>query len=293
MSTARPAGITEKVEGRVDLSFLLDPLQFAFMQRALLAVLLIGLVSGVIGSFVVVRGMAFFGDAVAHGTLPGVAVAYITGQELFLGGLIAGLAVALGIGWLTGEGRLKEDTAIGVIFAGMFALGIAIISTARSYSVDLAHILFGNVLGVSDGDLLIMAVCGAIVVLTIVALYKEFLILSFDPALARTLRLPDGALRLLLLALLAVTVVASLQTVGIALMVAMLVTPAATAQLLVHRLHHMMILAGALGALSGVAGLYLSFHLNIASGPAIVLVTTALFIAAFIGTRLLGHAEPA
>ncbi|NPV68253.1 MAG: metal ABC transporter permease [Anaerolineae bacterium] len=277
----------------MDLGFLLDPLQFAFMQRALLAVLLIGLVSGVIGSFVVVRGMAFFGDAVAHGTLPGVAVAYIMGQTLFLGGLIAGVAVALGIGWLTREGRLKEDTAIGVVFAGMFALGIAIISTARSYSVDLAHILFGNVLGVSDTDLLIMAVCGAVVVLTIVALYKEFLILSFDPTLARTLHLPDGALRLLLLVLLAVTVVASLQTVGVALMVAMLVTPAATAQLLARRLHHMMILAAALGALSGVVGLYLSFYLNIASGPAIVLITTILFVVSFVGSRLLGHAEPA
>lgn len=277
----------------MDLGFLLDPLQFAFMQRALLAVILIGLVSGVIGSFVVVRGMAFFGDAVAHGTLPGVAVAYIMGQTLFLGGLIAGVAVALGIGWLTREGRLKEDTAIGVVFAGMFALGIAIISTARSYSVDLAHILFGNVLGVSDTDLLIMAVCGAVVILTIVALYKEFLILSFDPTLARTLHLPDGALRMLLLVLLAVTVVASLQTVGVALMVAMLVTPAATAQLLARRLHHMMMLAAVIGALSGVVGLYLSFYLNIASGPAIVLITTALFVAAFVGSRLLGHAEPA
>ncbi len=277
----------------MDLGFLLDPLQFAFMQRALLAVILIGLVSGVIGSYVVVRGMAFFGDAVAHGTLPGVAVAYILGHDLLIGGLIAGVAVAVTIGWLTREGRLKEDTAIGVIFAGMFALGIAIISTTRSYSVDLTHILFGNVLGVSSQDLVIMAVFGAIVLIAVVALYKEFLIMSFDANLARTLRLPDGALSLLLLVLLAVTIVASLQTVGIALMVAMLVTPAATAQLLVKRLHHMMILGGLFGALSGVVGLYLSFHLNIASGPAIVLTTTTLFVLAFVGTRLLGQAEPA
>ncbi|MBN2470845.1 MAG: metal ABC transporter permease [Anaerolineae bacterium] len=263
------------------------------MQRALLAVILIGLVSGVIGSYVVVRGMAFFGDAVAHGTLPGVAVAYILGHDLLIGGLIAGVAVAVIIGWLTREGRLKEDTAIGVIFAGMFALGIAIISTTRSYSVDLTHILFGNVLGVSSQDLLIMAVFGAIVLVTVVALYKELLIMSFDVNLARTLRLPDSVLRLLLLVLLAVTIVASLQTVGIALMVAMLVTPAATAQLLVKRLHHMMIVGGLIGAISGVVGLYLSFHLNIASGPAIVLTTTTLFVLVFIGTRLLGQAEPA
>lgn len=277
----------------MDFGFLLDPLQFAFMQRALLAVILIGLVSGVIGSYVVVRGMAFFGDAVAHGTLPGVAVAYILGHDLLVGGLIAGVAVALGMGWLTREGRLKEDTAIGVIFAGMFALGIAIISTARSYSVDLTHILFGNVLGVSANDLLIMAIFGGIVLLTIAALYKEFLILSFDMSLARTLRLPDNVLRMLLLVLLSVTIVASLQAVGIALMVAMLVTPAATAQLIVKRLHHMMLLSGAIGAFSGVVGLYVSFHLNIASGPAIVLTTTALFIVTFVVTRLLGMGEPA
>lgn len=277
----------------MDFGFLLDPLQFAFMQRALLAVILIGLVSGVIGSYVVVRGMAFFGDAVAHGTLPGVAVAYILGHDLLVGGLIAGVAVALGMGWLTREGRLKEDTAIGVIFAGMFALGIAIISTARSYSVDLTHILFGNVLGVSANDLLIMAFFGGIVLLTIAALYKEFLILSFDMSLARTLRLPDNVLRMLLLVLLSVTIVASLQAVGIALMVAMLVTPAATAQLIVKRLHHMMLLSGAIGAFSGVVGLYVSFHLNIASGPAIVLTTTALFIVTFVVTRLLGMGEPA
>ena len=277
----------------MDLGFVLDPLQFAFMQRALLAVLLIGLVSGVVGSYVVVRGMSFFGDAVAHGTLPGVAIAYILGRDLLLGGLIAGVAVAVTINWLTREGRLKEDTAIGVIFAGMFALGIAIISTTRSYSVDLTHILFGNVLGVSNHDLLLMAIFGAFVLLTVIALYKELLIMSFDVNLARTLRLPDGVLRLLLLVLLAVTIVASLQTVGIALMVAMLVTPAATAQLLVKRLHHMMVLSGLIGAFSGVVGLYLSFHLNIASGPAIVLTTTALFGLTFVITRLLGQTEPA
>jgi manganese/iron transport system permease protein len=268
------------------IDFLLDPLAYTFIQRGLLAVLLVGAISGVIGAFVVVRGMSFLGDALAHSILPGVAVAYVTGGDLFLGGLIAGLATAVGIGWLTRHQTIKEDTAIGVVFAGMFALGIAIISTARSYSVDLTHILFGNVLGVSEGDLLVMAILGVIVVGAIVLFYKEFLVLSFDAGLARTLKLPSEALRLLLLALLAVTIIASLQTVGIALMIAMLVTPAATAQLLTRRLHHMMILAAILGALSGAAGLYLSYYLNVASGAAIVLTTTALFAVVFAVTRL-------
>jgi manganese/iron transport system permease protein len=272
---------------------LLNPLNYAFMQRGMLAVMIIGTVTGVIGCYVVVRGMAFFGDALAHSIMPGVAVAYITGSDLFLGGLIAGIGAAVGIGWLTREERLKEDTAIGVVFAAMFALGIAIISTTRSYSVDLTHILFGDVLGVGDSDLQIMALFGFIVLVIIVALYKEFLVMSFDPGLATILKLPGEGLRLLLLVLMAVTIVASLQTVGIALMVAMLVTPAATAQLLVKRLHLMMIVSAAIGAISGVIGLYISFHLNVASGPAIVLTVTALFIAVFILTQLRDRREQA
>src|SRR5690606_14248634 len=214
---------------------LAQPLTYQFMQRGMMAALLVGGISGIIGCFVVVRGMSFFGDALAHSILPGVAVAYILGADLFLGGLVAGVGTALGIGWLTGRGRLREDTAIGVVFVGMFALGIVIISSASSYSVDLTHILFGNVLGVRPSDLLVMAGCGVVVVGAIILFYKELLTQSFDPTLMRTLRLPGEALRLMLLVLIAVTIVASLQTVGIALMLAMLITPAATAQLLVKR----------------------------------------------------------
>jgi ABC-type Mn2+/Zn2+ transport system permease subunit len=257
---------------------LLDPLQYQFMERALIAAVLVGLISGVTGTFVVVRGMSFFGDALAHSILPGVALAFIYGRDLFLGGLIAGVGTALGIGWLTREKRLKDDTVIGVVFAGMFALGIAIISTTSSYSVDLTHILFGNVLGVSAEDLWILAISGAVITLVVLIFYADLLVISFDPVLAKTLKLRAEALRLMLLVLIAVTIIASLQTVGIALMLAMLVTPAATARLLVKRLHHMMFLASALGAFSGATGLYISFHQNVASGPAIVLTATAIFV---------------
>lgn len=270
---------------------LVQPLTYEFMQRALVAALLIGAISGVVGSFVVVRGMSFFGDALSHSILPGVAIAYIFGADLFLGGLIAGIGTALGIGWLTGRGRLREDTAIGVVFVGMFALGIVIISSASSYSVDLTHILFGNVLGVRPSDLLVMAGCGVVVIGTIILFYKELLAQSFDPTLMRTLRLPGEALRLLLLVLIAVTIVASLQTVGIALMLAMLITPAATAQLLVRRMHWMMLTAALIGMISGVVGLYLSWHLDVASGAAIVLTSTAIFIVVFIITHLRGQNE--
>ena len=227
--------------------------------------------------------MAFLGDALAHAILPGVAVGYLLGGSnplwLTVGALAAGVVTALGIGTIS-KGGIKEDTAIGVMFTGMFALGIALISTVRSYTVDLTHFLFGNVLSVAAADLWLTGIFGGLVILTIFAFYKEFLVISFDPVLAKTLRLPANFLNYLLLMLIAVTIVLSLQTVGIALMAAMLVTPAATAYLLTRRLPVMMMLAAAIGAASAVIGLYLSFYLNIASGPAIVLTCTFLFLLA-------------
>lgn len=267
-------------------TLLIEPMTYQFMQRGLLAALLVGGVSGVIGCFVVVRGLSFFGEALSHSILPGVALAYIGGADLFVGGLIAGVAAALGIGWLTSRGRLSEDTAIGVVFTGMFALGTLIISTARSYSVDLSHILFGNILGVRPSDLLTMVACGAVVLVVVALFYKELVAQSFDPGLMRVLKLPGEGLRLLLLVLIALTIIASLQIVGIALMLAMLVTPAATARILVHRMRRMIFVSAALGMGAGVIGLYLSWHLNVASGAAIVLTSTAIFILVFIGDRV-------
>jgi manganese/iron transport system permease protein len=230
--------------------------------------------------------MAFFGDALAHTILPGVAVGYLIGggarEPLFWWAMLTAVVSALGIGAISRSTRIKEDTAIGIIFAGMFALGIAMISTVRSYSVDLAHFLFGDVLGVTANDLLLTAVFGVLVLGIIFALYKEFVVISFDPILAVTLRLPSRLLEYLLLVLTAVTIVVSLQTVGVALMVAMLVTPAATAYLLTRRLPVMIALAALIGALSGVVGLYLSYYTNIASGAAIVLVATGVFVVVFL-----------
>ena len=266
------------------LRLVFEPLGYSFMQRGLLAAVIVGAVCAVVGTYVVLRGMAFFGDALAHSILPGVAAGYLLGGgsrgPLFWWSLGTAVLVALGIGFLTRRARLKEDTSIGIIFAGMFALGIALISTARSYAVDLAHFLFGNILGVSTGDLWLTGIFGGLVLLTVGAFFKEFLVLSFDPVLAVTLRLRVDLLDYLLLVLIAVTVVVSLQTVGVALVVAMLVTPAATAYLLTRRLPTMMALAAFIGAASGVVGLYLSYYLRVASGAAIVLVCTGVFIIA-------------
>ena len=264
------------------IAFLAEPLSYAFIQRGMLALIVVGGVSAVVGCFVVVRGMSFFGDALAHAILPGVALSYTlsggyVASNLFLGGLGAGVVSALGIAWLTRRQALKEDSAIAIVFVTMFALGIAIISTQSSYAADLTHILFGSILGISQGELLMVAVMGAAVLLIIALLYKEFLIVSFDVSLAQSLRLPVELLRLLLLLIIAVTIVASLQAVGIALMLALLTTPAATARLLVSRLHHMIVIALMIGIVSGVVGFYASYYLDIPSGACIVLTLSAFF----------------
>ncbi len=264
------------------IDFLLDPLTYTFMQRGLAASVIVGMVCAVIGSYVVLRGMAYLGDALAHAILPGVAIAYLMGTNLLVGALVAAVIVALLIAAFTRQGTIREDTAIGILFAAALSLGVAIISSIRTYAMDLSHILFGNMLGVSVEDLWMVAILALVVITVIVVFYRPFLVVSFDPTLAATLRWPGEFFRVLLLLLLALTVVISLQTVGIALVAAMLVTPAATAYLLTRRLPTMMTLAAALGALASIVGLYVSYYANIASGAAVVLVATGFFLLAFL-----------
>jgi manganese/iron transport system permease protein len=263
------------------LNLFLTPLNYPFMVRGLLAALMVGVVCATVGTYVVLRGMAFFGDALAHAILPGVAVGYLVGggarEPLFWWGLVAAVVSSIGIGTITKGAKVREDTAIGIVFASMFALGIAMISTVRSYTVDLTHFLFGDVLGVSSSDLWLILIFGSLIVLSVLVFYKEFLVLSFDPLLASTLRLPARWLEYFLLVLIAVAIVVSLQTVGVALMVAMLVTPAAAAFLLTRRLPVMMALAAVIASASGVIGLYVSYYLGVASGAAIVLTSTVFF----------------
>jgi ABC-type Mn2+/Zn2+ transport system permease subunit len=264
------------------VNWLLEPLAYGFMQRGLLASVIVGVVCAVIGAYVVLRGMAFMGDALAHAILPGVALAYLLGGNLTVGALIAAVIVALLIGLFSRQGALREDTAIGILFAAALSLGVAMISSVRTFAVDLSHILFGNVLGVSAADLWLAGGLAAAVLSAVIVFYKPLLVVSFDPVLAATLRWPAELFRNLLLVLLALTVVVSLQTVGVGLAAAMLVTPAATANLLAKRLPAMMALAALCGALSAVLGLYLSYYANVASGAAIVLVCTGFFLLALL-----------
>ena len=265
-----------------------EPLRYPFMVRALLAAVLVGGLSAMIGSFVVLRSMTFLGDALSHAVLPGIAAGYIVSgradrRSLFWWALATAIVVALGIDRVSRHGKVREDAAIGIIFAGAFALGVALISTVRGFAVDLVHVLFGNVLGVSNGDLILMGAFGLAVLLVVLLFYKELVLVSFDATLATTLRMPASAYRILLLLLVAVTVVVSLQTVGLGLMLAMLVTPASTAYLVTRRLPRMMLVGALLGVFAGIAGLYLSFYIGISSGAAVVLVAISLFLLVLVG----------
>ena len=267
------------------MNLILDPLSFQFFQRALVASVLAGTVCAVVGSYVVLKGLAFIGDAISHAAFPGVVVAYLVGAPYAIGGGIAAFLTAISIGWISRRSHLRVDTAIGVVFAGAFALGIFIYSGIKGFVGDLFGFLVGNVLAISTGDLISLIVLGAIVLGAVAVLWKELLYSTFDPLGAAASGLPVAGLEYLFLGLVALTIVISLQAVGIILVVAMLVTPAATAQLMTVRFTRMVLLATVIGSITSVVGLYLSFWLDVASGATIVLVQTGTFVAALVLAR--------
>jgi len=264
------------------IGWLTEPFTFAFMQRALVASVIVGVVCAIIGCYIVLRSMAFLGDALAHAILPGVAVAYLVGVNLLAGALVAGILVAIGISYVSRAGTVKEDTAIGIFFAAALALGVVLISTMGTYAVDLTHVLFGNVLGVTTTDLWISGGIAVVVLALVFLLYKRLLVVSFDPILGRTLGLNIHWLRTGLFLMLAATIVVALRTVGVALVAAMLVTPPAAAYLLTRRLPFMMLVSAIIGVVSSVLGLYASYYLDISAGGAIVLIATGVFVLAFL-----------
>jgi manganese/iron transport system permease protein len=266
------------------LEYVLEPLEFGFMQRGLIATILIAAICGILGSFVVLKGLAFIGDGLAHASFGGVALAFVLGANVYLGAFIFALGTALGIGAITRRGRVRSDTAIGVLFSGTFALGIVVISRVEAYTVDLFGYLFGDVLAITWSDLRTIALLGVCVLVTVLIFYRQLLFVAFDPTVAAASGLPAGALNYLLLALLGVTIVTSIQAVGIIMVVALLVTPAATAYLLTSRFHHMIFTSIAIGGFSAIAGIYLSYYLRAASGASIILVATAIFLTTLLLT---------
>jgi len=260
---------------------LIEPLQYPFMQSGLLAAVLVGVTCAVLGVYVVLRSMAFIGDALAHTILPGLVAAYLLGLNLLLGAVVAGVATAFGIGWLSRRETLREDTAIGITFTGMFALGILLMSTVNSFR-DFTHILFGNILGITPADLALISGLALLVLVVLFVFHKELELTSFDPTHARVMGLRADRVRYGLLVLLSLTVVAGIQAVGVVLISALLITPAAAASLLTRSLPRMMLISAAIAVFSGVTGLYASYFFDVASGAAIVLACTTCFVAASI-----------
>lgn len=263
------------------MAFIEGIIQYDFLQKALLTSIMVGVICGVIGCFIILRGMALMGDAISHAVLPGVAIAYALGINFFFGAVFTGVLTAIGIGFVSQNSRIKQDTSIGIMFTAAFALGVILITVLES-STDLYHILFGNVLAVRPSDMWITLGTGLLVLISVYVFYKELLVTSFDATMAEVYGLPVRLIHYFLMTLLTMVTVASLQTVGIVLVVAMLITPAATAYLLTDRLSVMIFLSAAIGASASVIGLYFSFTYNLASGATIVLAATALFFAAFL-----------
>ncbi|MDF2036679.1 MULTISPECIES: metal ABC transporter permease [Bacillaceae] len=263
------------------MAFIEAVMQYGFLQKALLTSVMVGIICGVIGCFIILRGMALMGDAISHAVLPGVAISYMLGVNFFFGAVISGVITAIAIGFVSQNSRIKHDTSIGIMFTAAFASGIIIITMLKS-STDLYHILFGNVLAVRLSDMWITLGISLIVLAAVYLFYKELLVTSFDETMGAAYGLPVRFIHYFLMTLLTMVTVASLQTVGIVLVVAMLITPAAAAYLLTERLWMMIFLASGIGVISSIVGLYFSFTYNLASGATIVISSTAIFILVFL-----------
>ena len=265
------------------MDILIEPLQYSFMQRSLLTAVFVGIICASVGTYLMVQRLALLGEAVSHSVLPGLAIAFILGIDIFIGAFLAGVIAAVMIAWVRARSPIKEDAAMGIIYSAFFSLGITLISIVqKNNKVDLLHFLFGNILGVTTRDVINTAVITVIVLTIIVLFYKELLFYTFDPEGAQAAGLPINLLDFGLIILMSLTIVASLTTVGLALVVAMLITPGATAYLLVKRLQQMMILGSLIGVIASISGMYLSYYFNIPSGPAIVMVAFGFFMLGFL-----------
>jgi manganese/iron transport system permease protein len=260
-----------------------SPLKYGFMQRSLVIAVLVGLICAIVGSYLMVQRLALLGDAISHSVLPGLALAFLLGVNIFVGAFLAGILSTVLITWIRTKSPIKEDAAMGIVFSSFFALGITLITTIqKTNKIDLNHFLFGNILGVTTNEVIETSLIAATVLMIVYGLYKELLFYTFDPQGAAAAGLPTQGLNFGLMVLIALTVVASMKAVGVILVLALLITPSATAYLLVPRLHQVMLCGAGIGILSSVSGLYLSYYFDLPSGPGIVLVATGLFGIAFL-----------
>jgi manganese/iron transport system permease protein len=265
------------------MELLIEPLQYGFMQRSLLIAVIVGMICSVIGSYLLVRRLALLGDAISHSLLPGLAIAFILGVNIYLGAFVAGVISAVLIGWIHTRSPIKEDAAMGIVFSAFFSLGIILITIVqKTNKIDLNHFLFGNILGVTLTEVRDTAIIAVLVLAAVALFYKELLFFCFDPLGAQAAGLPVGLFNAGLMILVALTVVASMKAVGVILVLALLITPAAAAYLLVPRLHQVMLLGAGIGVVSSISGMYFSYYTNVPSGPAIVMVVSGLFFLALL-----------
>lgn len=265
------------------LQALIEPLQYGFMQRSLVIAILVGMLCAVVGSYLMVQRLALLGDAISHSVLPGLAIAFMVGANIYIGAFIAGVFSTMAIAWIRVRSPIKEDAAMGIVFSAFFALGITLITVIqKDNKIDLNHFLFGNILGVTIDEVRDTAIIATIVLIVVILLYKELLFYTFDPLGAQAAGLPVNRLNFGLMVLIALTIVASMKAVGVILVLSLLITPGATAYLLVKRLNHLMILGAVIGVISSISGMYLSYFYNLPSGPAIVLVVSGFFILALL-----------
>lgn len=266
--------------------YITEPFQYEFIQRALIASVMVGVSCGLIGTYIMLRRLSLIGDALAHAVLPGVVIGFmIAGKgalSLFIGALTAGILTSVLISYVERNSKIKEDTSIGIIFTGAFALGILLVSQLKQVHIDLSSYLFGDVLGVSDSDLILSSVITIVIIISVILFYRQLLVTSFDPTMAHIIGISTAVVHYFLMTLLSMSIVAGLQSVGVILIIAMLITPPATAFLITDKLKKLLLLSCLFGVLSSVVGLYLSYHMNFASGASIVLVSVFFFSMAFL-----------
>jgi manganese/iron transport system permease protein len=270
------------------LHWFTEPYGFTFMQRAAMVLAIISVVSGVVGTFVVHKGLAFSGDALAHSTLAGVSVAFVAGMSISFGALVAAVVTALGIAWTRDRARVSYDTAIGILFVAMFSFGVLVLSTRQSYTPDLFSFVFGDILGIAQGDIVNAAILGLLVLGFLAAFSRELLFVAYDPAMARTTGVPARFFEYAMLVVVAVSVVVALKAIGIILVNAMLIIPPAAASMLATSLRRIMLLSIGFALTASLVGMHLSFHAGVAASPAIVLVGCAIFLAALAVRRARG-----
>ena len=273
------------------IDLIVEPFQYSFMLRALFVSSMIGIICPVLGSYVVIRGMGFMGDAMAHSVLPGIVIALIVGVSPFLGSVPMAILVAVTVGYLIRSKAVTEDTAFGVLFAGLFSIGLVIISVVGGLAVSVEDILLGQILGVSNSDILISFILTMVVMISLIAFHRQLIFSGFDPVGSVVAGLNVGALNYMFLILLGIAIVVTLHVVGVVLVVGLLVTPAAAAQLVIRRFTKAMMLATSFGLISAVTGLYISYYFDLPSGPVITLVSFVIFLFCVIYSRILGQAQ--